>query len=50
MPLDLPALKSLNTKSIVLASASPRRREILSDMVRPHIRLPLHNVYFNNNV
>ncbi|CAO3686316.1 unnamed protein product [Rhizopus microsporus] len=32
MPLDLPALKSLNTKSIVLASASPRRREILSDM------------------
>ncbi|PHZ13192.1 putative maf protein [Rhizopus microsporus ATCC 52813] len=32
MPLDLPALKSLNAKSVVLASASPRRKEILSDM------------------
>lgn len=49
MPLNLPALKLLNAKSIVLASASPRRKEILSDMVRPHIKLSLHNVYFNNN-
>ncbi|KAG2233513.1 hypothetical protein INT48_003384, partial [Thamnidium elegans] len=32
MPLDLPVLKLLANKSIVLASASPRRREILESM------------------
>ncbi|KAI8994933.1 inosine triphosphate pyrophosphatase-like protein [Pilobolus umbonatus] len=32
MPLDLPAINRLNNKCIVLASASPRRSEILTDM------------------
>lgn len=33
MPLELPILKLLANKTIVLASASPRRREILESMV-----------------
>jgi hypothetical protein len=33
MLLNLPILKNLSNKTIVLASASPRRREILTDMV-----------------
>ncbi|CAO3648829.1 unnamed protein product [Mucor fragilis] len=32
MPLNLPVLNNLSKKKIVLASASPRRREILTDM------------------
>ncbi|KAL0136656.1 maf-like protein [Mucor lusitanicus] len=32
MPLNLPVLNNLSKKTIVLASASPRRREILTDM------------------
>ncbi|CEP16673.1 hypothetical protein [Parasitella parasitica] len=32
MPLNLPVLKNISRKTIVLASASPRRREILADM------------------
>lgn len=34
MPLELPVIKQLNCKSIILASASPRRKEILGDMVK----------------
>jgi hypothetical protein len=35
LPLDLPALASLKGKRVVLASASPRRRQLLAQVTIP---------------
>lgn len=45
MPLNLPVLKLLETKTIILASASPRRREILESIVRQERAQPYLNLY-----
>lgn len=34
LPLDLPIIKYLNTKRVVLASASPRRKALLQQVSR----------------
>jgi hypothetical protein len=35
VPLDIPIIKHLNSKRVVLASASPRRKALLGQVRRP---------------